>query len=215
MTIVKADISRATAGEIKDKLTLVATKLTGNGSFPAPPSAPAALTAQALLITNKLAAITAHDFAGQQLTIDLRGLREAGAVMINQNATYVQTTVNQLTGTDESRAAAVVSAGYTVVDATTPVGPMPKVENVKVTQGDADATLDAGWDPIVRGLQTFVVEATLDPAALTGWFQAGLTKKSTLTITGLTSGQRYWVRVRAIGAAGPGPWSDPATKVAP
>jgi hypothetical protein len=33
--------------------------------------------------------------------------------------------------------------------------------------------------------------------------------------SGLASGQRVWVRVRAIGAAGPGPWSDPATKIVP
>jgi hypothetical protein len=215
MITVKADISRATAGEIKDKLTLTATKLTGNGSFPSPPTAPAALTAQATLITSKLAAITAHEFQGQQLTIELRNLRNSATDMINQNASYVQTTANQLSGTDASRAAAVVSAGYTVVEAPAPVGPLPKVENLKVTQGDADATLDAGWDPIVRGLQTFIVQFTVDPAALTGWQQAGLTKKSTLTLTGLTSGQRYWIRVCAVGAAGNGPWSDPATKVAP
>ncbi len=215
MINVKADISRATAGEIKDKLALVATKLTGNAAFPSPPTAPAALTAQALAITNKLAAITAHEALGQQLTIELRGLRETAAAMINQNATYVQTTANLLSGTDEMRAAAVVGTGYAVVDATTPVGPMPKVENVKVTQGDADATIDAGWDPIVRGLQTYIIQTTTDPAALTGWVQAGLTKKSSFTITGLTSGQRYWIHVCAVGAAGPGPWSDPAIKVAP
>jgi len=32
------------------------------------------------------------------------------------------------------------------------------------------------------------------------------------TVTGLTSGTEYWFPVRAIGAADPSPWSDPATK---
>ena len=36
-----------------------------------------------------------------------------------------------------------------------------------------------------------------------------------VTITGLTSGSRVWVRVRAIGTKGEGPWSDPATKIVP
>ena len=30
--------------------------------------------------------------------------------------------------------------------------------------------------------------------------------------TGLVRGTQYWFRVRAIGAAGPSAWSDPATK---
>ncbi len=215
MIVVKTDTARMTAGELRDKLVLVSTKLTGNSNFASPPISPATLTSQAAAITNKLAQITAHDLAGQALTLELRALRETGAVSITQNAGYVQTTVNQLTGTAETLAAYVVGAGYLVADAAAPVGPMPKVENLKLTQGDADGSVDSGWDAIVRGLQMFVIEATVDPAALTGWFQVGMTKKSSHTITGLTSGTRYWIRVRAMGAAGPGPWSDPATKVAP
>ena len=42
----------------------------------------------------------------------------------------------------------------------------------------------------------------------------GLTKSST-TLTGLTSGNCAWVRVRAINSAGKGAWSDPAVKVVP
>jgi hypothetical protein len=38
--------------------------------------------------------------------------------------------------------------------------------------------------------------------------------KSKATVTGLTSGTRYWFRVAAIGSAGQGPWSDPATAIA-
>ncbi len=39
--------------------------------------------------------------------------------------------------------------------------------------------------------------------------------KSKVTVTGLTSGIRYWFRVVAEGAGGPGPSTDIATKVAP
>ena len=35
------------------------------------------------------------------------------------------------------------------------------------------------------------------------------------TLKGLTSGQRIWVRVRAIGSTGEGPWSDPAMMIVP
>ena len=71
------------------------------------------------------------------------------------------------------------------------------------------------FDPVLRGLQTYVLELTEDPTGLTGWRNVGVTKKSSHTITGLVSGRRYWVRVAAVGAAGQGPWSEVATKVAP
>ena len=41
------------------------------------------------------------------------------------------------------------------------------------------------------------------------------TTASKATLTGRTSGSRVWVRVRGVGPKGPGPWSDPATKIVP
>ena len=37
----------------------------------------------------------------------------------------------------------------------------------------------------------------------------------TTLLSGLVSGTRVWVKVRVIGSQGPGPWSDPATKIVP
>jgi len=41
-----------------------------------------------------------------------------------------------------------------------------------------------------------------------------VTKSKTINL-GLVSGSRVWMRVRAVNAAGEGPWSDPATKIVP
>ena len=38
--------------------------------------------------------------------------------------------------------------------------------------------------------------------------------QSEFTATGLTKGQQYWFRFRAIRVNQSGPWSDPATRVA-
>ena len=47
------------------------------------------------------------------------------------------------------------------------------------------------------------------------WTHAKTVVKSSATVDNLTSGQRVWFRVAAVGAAGQGPWSDLATKIVP
>lgn len=37
---------------------------------------------------------------------------------------------------------------------------------------------------------------------------------SEFTATGLTAGQQYWFRIRAVRGGSNGPWSDPATRIA-
>ena len=92
---------------------------------------------------------------------------------------------------------------------------MPKVEGLTATAGDAEGVVDLAWSAIRRGLQNFLIELSEDPAGLTGWRFAANSRKSSATLDGLTSGKRYWFRVTAEGAAGPGPASNAATKVAP
>jgi hypothetical protein len=54
----------------------------------------------------------------------------------------------------------------------------------------------------------------IEPVAATNWTLVDQTSSKT-TFTGheLPVGQRIWVQVRAVNAAGFGPWSDPATIV--
>ena len=57
-----------------------------------------------------------------------------------------------------------------------------------------------------------------DPFTATSWTLKVTVSKSTAKIEHLTSGTKNWFRVAAVGsdaAGGQGPWSDPATKVAP
>jgi hypothetical protein len=42
-----------------------------------------------------------------------------------------------------------------------------------------------------------------------------LARRVACATLGLTSGSKHWFRVAAIGAAGQGPWSDQAMKMAP
>ena len=76
--------------------------------------------------------------------------------------------------------------------------------------GDSESTVDLTWDAIRRGVQSYVAEQAT--ASSGPWTQCYVGRASKCTVTGLTSGTQYWFQVRAIGAAGPSAWSDPATK---
>ena len=83
-----------------------------------------------------------------------------------------------------------------------------------VTAGDLDGEIDVQHDP-VSGAKTYEVQlTTVDPVA-GPWVTKCTPTTSRCSIQNLTSGQRVWVRSRALGVNGPGNWSDPATKIVP
>ena len=79
--------------------------------------------------------------------------------------------------------------------------------------GDLEGECDLVWNP-VRGAASYVIQAA--SAGAGPWNAANNTTptKSKATVGGYTSGTKLWFRVAALGAAGQGPWSDPATAMA-
>jgi hypothetical protein len=110
--------------------------------------------------------------------------------------------------------AKITLLGYSVAGAPQPVGPMPKPENLAATVGDNDGELDASWNRIY-GAKSYEVQTSPDPIAENSWAHALTATKSSVTVSGLPGGKKRWLRVRAIGAQGPGPWSDPACCMVP
>jgi hypothetical protein len=110
--------------------------------------------------------------------------------------------------------AKIRSAGMQIKSAKSPVGPLGAPEGLALSEGAGEGGLNASWKS-VRGAVSYALELTTDPAAKLGWSHAGIATKTRHSLTGLTSGTRYWCRVAAVGAAGQGPFSDPAVKVAP
>jgi hypothetical protein len=105
-------------------------------------------------------------------------------------------------------------AGFDVRVVPGAVGLLPAPGNLVATMGDLTGTMDLMWDR-VRGANSYVVQLCPDPLSEANWRQIGLPTKSSFTVASLTSGSRYWFRVAAVGAAGQGPWSDQAMKMAP
>jgi hypothetical protein len=92
------------------------------------------------------------------------------------------------------------------------IGELGQVLSLALSVGDNDGELDGGWDKL-KGAGSYVIQiATGTPDVFS--FAASSTKSS-VTISGLVSGTKYWIRVQGVGSAGPGPFSDPAYKVAP
>ena len=209
----KLELKKLSDGQIEALLKLVAKEMAdpeGVAVFTTPDPALSVLTADATSISTLHTQRASRLQEAQQLTIQIRQARDLAESHLTKEATYVN-------GIANGDPAIIALAGMGVSDDTaTPVGPMPKVENLHAAQGDADGEIDLNWNPVGRGLQNYRVEITTDPAGQTGWtFKMNAGGKSKVTVTGLTSGQRYWFRVVAEGAGGPGAPSDIATKVAP
>ncbi len=65
----------------------------------------------------------------------------------------------------------------------------------------------------VKGAKIYDISCCIgDPSIEANWRHCGVGTKAThLLLTGLVPGTVYWFRVRAIGANGPGPWSQYVT----
>jgi hypothetical protein len=183
------------------------TSMTGNAHFTTPEPALTALTEA----VNELETAFNNANTARQAAITQTSILADKTSVFDTLFTKLGNYVENASGGDE---ATILSSGLSVRSKATPVGSMSAPQGLSLTAGDKEGQLDGGWDP-VRGAKTYIAEVCLDPITPTGWKSAGVTTKSSITITGLVSGSKYWVRVAAIGAAGQGPWSDPATKIAP
>ncbi len=123
--------------------------------------------------------------------------------VLTQESNYVDTA----SGGDPAK---IQSAGMQVQAGKQPPAPMPKVEDLSATGGDLTGECDLNHKP-VKNKKSYIVQVSPDPITSTSWTQVGLPTKSTFTVTGLNSGDKYWFRVAAVGSLGAGPWSDPAT----
>jgi hypothetical protein len=192
------------------KLTLyneIKTKMTGNANFPNPPLTMVAYGALITTSTATNADWTDAQLVAKQKTVNRLAAFDAADRATSQLEAYVE-------GASGGDAAKIESAGMSVRSDRTPPQVPAQVLNLVLTAGDFPGTLDVAFDP-QAGAKSYEAQTSPDPMTEPSWaFKMSLAKSSG-TIAGLTSGSKVWARVRAVGAAGVGPWSDPATKVVP
>jgi hypothetical protein len=89
--------------------------------------------------------------------------------------------------------------------------PMPRlqpVQGVAVQHQIGDVAWSISWQA-VPGASGYEIQTNPDPIRLIRWFARGRVSGAATQIRLHGIGSRVWVRVRALGTAGAGPWSDP------
>lgn len=181
---------------------------------PATPPIPNMTTKVAALVTARNTAKASSD-AYESAKASLVGLKATR----DSDADALRIEHKSLTGALEAEtkgdAVLLAQTGYTLTSTSPQPSATPgQILNVVVTAGDNDGSVDVSHDPESNSRTYESQLTTVDPVA-GPWVTKGQSTTSNSTIAGLTSGQRVWVRVRGNGTKGPGPWSDPATKIVP
>ena len=192
-----------------DAAKVIHTKLTGNADVTTP--APT-LTALNTLITAAQQKI--DDVAAMEASLaELRGQRDAA---LDALVAALQQEASTVEGATAGEATKMIGAGFLVAGQSAPVGALLAPQDFRATAGDNDGELDFQWDA-VDGAGSHEVQTSATPNDPASWVTRPnpTPTRSSATISGLPSGTRIFGRARALGAAGPGPWSDSAGKMVP
>jgi hypothetical protein len=203
MPLIVTGLTSMTDAELLQFARKVQTALTRNPNVPALPAL------QALIATAE-AGINAYE-SQKDVLRNTKKVRDEAIKALCNGLRIQADTVQAVTRGDPDK---IETTGFRVRSRPTPVGIPAQVTNLGLAAGPVDGTLKAAWKP-VRGVRSYEVEASPDPIMPTSWIYKGTVTKSKTTVNSFASGAKIWVRVRGIGAAGPGPWSDPAVKTVP
>lgn len=205
MSQVKLELAARNDDDLHQFAETHIAEMAGNANFPTP--SPTVLAFQAVYddYCAKLTAFQQAALAAEAATVLKEAARVAISQALNDRGNYVQTT----SGGDEAK---ILSSGFGVRAQPAPVGPLPAPVDFMPSMGDVPGEVDLSWSA-VRGARTYVIECR--EQGTTGPWTSKVATKSRASVAGLTSGKIYTFRVAAVGAAGQGPWSLEAARMAP
>lgn len=110
--------------------------------------------------------------------------------------------------------AAMVSSNFDISKKPEPAPPIPAPENFSLETGRNPGELQASLRS-VRGAKAYMFQyATTDPALSNAVWHTRFSNGCKCTLTGLASGQRYWVRVVVLGSYAQEVYSDVLSRIA-
>ena len=204
MKKAKVTFVRNDAETVASVTESIVAAMTGNAHYGTPAPTLASLTLKATALRAKKLAITELETQLSTARTDQKDM----ILDLKHDVFMLRDYVQDEADGDESK---IHSAGMQVIGERQPVGPMPAVQNLKVMVSDMTGTLDTEWQTVF-GCLVYLVEVATNPEG--DWKQVAASSRSRCTILDLVPGTKYWVRVRAVGAAGLGPYSDVAYKIA-
>jgi hypothetical protein len=207
MASIVTGLTRMTDVQVVQFAKKVHTALTGNPNVLAPnPPLP---KLQELIATAD-SSIDAYE-AEKAVMRNKKNMRDEAIKALCNGLRLEADTVQAATSGDPDK---METTGFQTSKRPSPVGIPAQVTRLVVEAGAIEGTLRASWKP-VRGVKVYEIETSPDPLGANAWTYKGTVTKAKATINSFASGARIWLHVRAIGAAGPGPWSEPAVKTVP
>ena len=195
-----------------DKLVLGATHITamtGNANYPQPTRVPTdaqVQTAQDELATAQ-ADVDNAEIAWRQ-NIQIRDQKEATW------DTVITARANNCEAVTPNDLAALASTGFPLRSAGTPIGALPAPGDLRAIATDNEGVIELRCDT-VKGASSYEWECKVHDNTSAPWSAIKTSTTSKILVPALTPGTLYAFRVRAIGSAGPGAWSDEASERAP
>lgn len=134
--------------------------------------------------------------------------------IIDTDEYYENVLMHYVDGIAMGDAGIILLAGMDVAQPPGPPPTMSKVQTVTLTAGEADGSAFANWKT-ETGARWYELQTTANPNDPATWTDYDRTATVGFMFTGLTSGQKRWVRVRAGNSVNKGAWSDPACCMVP
>ncbi len=185
----------------------VVTHMTGNASFPTPNPTLASVQTHVTTASSKIAAAIAAITAARMAVQEKRAALDVIENDFRLLGLYVENVANGDT-------AKITSAGFELRATPVPAGLPEAPLSVMASAGDFPGQLIVEWEAS-DGAVIYEIQTTSDPVTESSWVTRGTSTRTSSSIMGLPTGGHCWVRVRAIGSAGPGPYSDAAAKTVP
>ena len=192
---------RTNAARIKNAMVANAAK------FPDSTAAVAALDAALSKFTSAV-----QDVADGKLEQQARvSAKNAARVELERSLRLLSSHVDNVADGDTGT---IHEAGMIATNGRSPLFMAP-VGSLRVTPSENEGELIARWQP-VPGVRIYEVQVCFDVASPTNWQPKLHSTKATCRLNDtLASGQKVWVRVRAVGSNDNGAWSDPVRKTVP
>ncbi len=198
---VKLGITNITPANLVEKGRTLVTDCTANANFTLPAGLLTGMSTACDNLEKANSQVLNNGGKSDTLLRDTR-VREVRA-QIKVLGAYVQAQ----SGGDRLK---IASAGFEVHKSAAPAGVLPAPKNLRARPGKLPGEVDLRWGGVKEHLVYELDITSGDPTVETGWALVATIGRNFHTLTGLTTDKRYAFRVRAVGAAGPGPVSDSA-----